>query len=127
MAATRKASSNAHWMGGGRVSTEQRDKAALEEYPDSQFSHVPALDSGMSFGEVALAERGAFGRGWDAHAATMPDREALKANLWTQLEEALAEGPLFDMNDPRERLGFDKLMGETADAVLALLSKEGEE
>ena len=102
------------------MSTEQRDKAAVIAYPDPTGG-IPHPKS------TTYGERSAFGRGWSAHAATMPDREALKANLWTQLEEALAEGPLFDMNDPRERLGFDKLMGEIADAVLALLNKEGEE
>ena len=98
------------------MSTEQRDKAAEEFLRD-----IPRGYNDRAYARVGFEE------GWDAHAATMPDREALKANLWTQLEEALAEGPLFDMNDPRERLGFDKLMGETADAVLALLNKEGEE
>ena len=105
------------------MSTEQRDKAlgALGNWarPDRELK---SKSDGYSYGF-----RLGFNAGWDAHAATMPDREALKASLWTKLEEALAEGPLFDMNDPRERLGFDKLMGETADAVLALLNKEGEE
>ncbi len=97
------------------MSTEQRDKAAT--------GYVEFIEN---FDECVKAEFD-FSAGWDAHAATMPDREAVKANLWAQLEEALTEGPLFDMNNPRECSRFDELMGKTADAVLALLNKEGEE
>jgi hypothetical protein len=87
------------------VSTEQRDKLAAE------YAAVNYLNKSA---EVLNEVAGDFAAGWDAHAATMTDMtailDALDALDWSQLEFGIAPSNT-----------------DIADAVLALLSKGGEE
>jgi len=85
------------------VSTEQRNKAAT--------GYVEFIEN---FDECVKAEHD-FKQGWDAHAATMPDKK-------TALQVINAIGVLYDAKS----LQREKESTRLADAVLALLNKEGD-
>jgi len=107
------------------VTTEQRDKAAIADWASQEQQAYRSWifepdDVDPNAEEVeALRQENAwhagYGAGWDAHAATMPDREALAERLgakhgygWGDIEP-LTETAYLEM----------------ADAVLALLNEGG--
>jgi len=84
------------------VSTEQRDKAAGE--------HATTWRADESLSELEYRATH-FTTGWDAHAATMPTKEEVLAVI---------KAPRMHTNMSGDKESF------IADAVLALLNKEGD-
>jgi hypothetical protein len=84
------------------VSTEQRDKAAVEWERNTLLDFDDYFCAGIGFKE-----------GWDAHAATMPDRKAIRFAVRNVIEGGMS----YDSND----------YVQIADAIMDLLNKGGGE
>jgi len=99
------------------VSTEQRDKTAMKSWEVTEAAWI-AFDSEP---HITNAIQTVYEAGMrDAHAATMPDREALESNI----KESLIASGWVDPSVIRPHWVV-KWSAIAADAVLALLNKEG--